>query len=149
MAQGYIRGARGHFQGKKLSLPRKAQHYAAKKEAVMTKKWGYWTFYSSNWTLRFKRTDPLCHFDYEIDLETVTSSAKMLDWLLQIKGKYIITSQDVTDLLEAFRYLFDPQCYLCSFGEDKRINNIPAHIRKVLKWKSGTQSASRGKIVQS
>lgn len=72
---------------------------------------------------------------YEIDLETITSSSQMLDWLLQIKGKAWASNQDITDLLQAFKELFDPQCYLCSFGEDKRIKDVRAHIQKVREWR--------------
>ncbi len=80
---------------------------------------------------------------YNIDLETITSSSQMLDWIFQLRGKTYITSQDLADLLHAFKDLFDPQHYLCSSGMDKRISNIPKHIhrerrrqRELEKWSS-------------
>lgn len=132
-----------------MNLPPIAHYHTTNWRTLMKTKrlqWGNWILYTSNWELRFIKEGQQL---YEIDLETITSSAQMLDWLLQIKGKIWICNDDIADLLQAFKHLFDPQRYLCSFGSDKRISNIPEHIRKVLTWRDGMKSASRGKITQN
>jgi hypothetical protein len=111
----------------------------------MKKQWGHWTLITSTWVLRFNNAG----WEYEIDLETITSSSQMLDWIFQVLGKSYICGDDITNLLHALRELFDPQANLCSFGSDKRINNIPSHIRREIKRRNGPPSASRRKIVQS
>lgn len=73
-------------------------------------KWGPWRF-ASNLTL-------VNDENYEIDLEQVNSSAKMLDWIFQVSKKgrdqYCVNS-----LVLAFNDIFKPQKNCCSFGVDK------------------------------
>ena len=53
---------------------------------------------------------------YEIDLERIGSSAAMLDWIFQIRGKAWATSTVLRDLLNAFHDVSGPQSSLCSLG---------------------------------
>jgi hypothetical protein len=55
---------------------------------------------------------------YEIDLEKITNSAQMLDWIFQIHRK-ARGPNAVRDLVFAFQELFDPQAKLCSFGASR------------------------------
>src|SRR5437763_13666286 len=72
------------------------------------------------WRLDAKRL-ALVHKLYEVDLEDITSSAAMLDWIFQIRRW--ATPQDIADLLAALHDIFHPQANLCSGGVDKRIEN--------------------------
>jgi hypothetical protein len=63
------------------------------------------------------------HYGYAIDLTDITTSAEMLDWIFQIRGKdWPGSPAEVTGLLTAFWHLLDPQRFLCSFGTSKRIS---------------------------
>lgn len=76
---------------------------------------GKWTFNPSNLTITLN--DPEV-YEYEIDLETITNSAQMLDWIFQIKKKTWVTHEIMFDLLTALNVLLDPQCNYCSWGEN-------------------------------
>jgi hypothetical protein len=53
---------------------------------------------------------------YEIDLESISRSSGMLDWIFQINGKTWSTARVTKDLLNAFDDVFHPQRNLCSGG---------------------------------
>jgi hypothetical protein len=65
---------------------------------------------------------------YPIDLERFTSSAKMLDTVMQVAGKTWATNDCVAGLVRALDYLLQPQGTLCSCGQDKKLTT--AQIRK-------------------
>jgi hypothetical protein len=71
---------------------------------------------------------------YEIDLESVNTSAQMLDWIFQVTAKTWHTDEDTAGLIAAFRDLFDPQANLCSCGMSYKINP-----KKLLDKKIGTR----------
>ena len=52
-------------------------------------------------------------------LNTFTSSAKILDWIFQLRQKTWVTDQDAADLLQAIQDIFSPQANYCSFGVDR------------------------------
>lgn len=83
------------------------------------KKYGKWQYNEKSRTLGYKVKNG---YFYAFNLENITSSAQMLDWIMQINGKVWGKGQCVADLVEAFDDIFDPQDSLCSFGNDKRIN---------------------------
>lgn len=80
--------------------------------------WGSWLYDHSNFTLTWH--DP--EGEYEIDLETITTSAEMLDWIFQVQGKGWMTAKGLADLLQAFEDLLHPQSNLCSGGRDKTMD---------------------------
>lgn len=65
---------------------------------------------------------------YEIDLEGITESATMLDWIFQLRKKHWVTNEVIGDLISAFQDIFDPQLTLCGSGEGKTIN-ARRHLR--------------------
>jgi hypothetical protein len=77
-------------------------------------RWGNWVFNPKHLTLTHSPED------YEIDLETIHSSAAILDWIFQIQRKVWATAQTLHDLLRAFRDILDPQANYCSFEQDIR-----------------------------
>ena len=58
--------------------------------------------------------------DYSISFERITSSACILDWVMQVHGKEWADPVDVYALLVAFRRILHPQGNYCSFEQDKR-----------------------------
>lgn len=58
-------------------------------------------------------------YPYEIDLETCTSSAKILDWIFQIESKTWCTPELLHDLIRIFRIILDPQGNHCSGGIER------------------------------
>lgn len=81
--------------------------------------WGPWQFHADILTLLLTDKDGL---EYEIDLEGITDSATMLDWIFQIRMKTWATDEIVGCLVTAFSDLFSPQANLCSFGKNKTID---------------------------
>lgn len=67
---------------------------------------------------------------YEIDLQTINSSAALLDWVFQ--AQRWASPQEVSDLLTALGAIFQPQANLCSGGADMRIGNPKRFLRQVI-----------------
>ena len=74
-------------------------------------------------------------YRYEVDLDTCTSSARVLDWIMQIAGKvwgstaaehYVI----VGGLVNALNAVLRPQGNLCSSGRSKHLS--AAQIRYLI-----------------
>ena len=85
--------------------------------------WGPWRLNARNLTLIHVPED------YEIDLESCVSSARVLDWIFQVSTKTWCTKDDAADLLTALHDVLDPQANLCSFGVDKRFA-VTRHLRE-------------------
>ena len=67
---------------------------------------------------------------YEVDLERCHSSAKILDFILQLHGKgQNITNDDFRHLMEAIVCCLKPQANFCSWGQDKRPD-----LDSILSW---------------
>jgi len=64
----------------------------------------------------------------EVDIECISDSAGMLDWLFQVRGKW--SDQEVLSLLQALKDIFQPQANLCSFGVNKRIPDPTKFLRQ-------------------
>jgi hypothetical protein len=78
-------------------------------------KFGRWTINQSRLTLAHDE-------GYEIDLEEMTCSAEMLDWIFQINAKAWATIDDLGQLVKALNEIFHPQRNLCGFGADHRLD---------------------------
>jgi hypothetical protein len=79
-------------------------------------KWGKWSL--------DEKDNLLVYGDdrYHIPLEAVTDSAKMLDWIFQLRTKRWFTAKDMSDFLEALNAIFWPQANLCSGGISKHLD---------------------------
>ena len=86
------------------------------------RRWGVWQLDSHRLVLIYIPDG------YEIDVEEITSSAQLLDWLFQVYRW--TTPQEHYDLMQAFRDTFHPQANLCSGGGDKRIEDPTAFLRE-------------------
>ncbi|GAA1871877.1 hypothetical protein GCM10009813_35210 [Brevibacterium marinum] len=78
--------------------------------------WGNWSLHIKDGYLEHTK-------GYEVELDTCRTSAKMLDWLFQIRGKSWATSEDLAELLNAFDEIIDPQTNLCSHGTSKSLSS--------------------------
>ena len=83
------------------------------------RRFGNWEFDRERLTLAYPVTR---NYQYEIDLEEMTCSAEILDWIFQIRGKTWATPQVMHDLLKAIQILIHPQQNVCSWGKDRRVN---------------------------
>ena len=75
-------------------------------------RWGDWILRSDNQTLEFIGEAGW----YEIDLEDITDSARMLDWIFQVQHKPWVTDAIMGDLLRAFHDIFHPRAKVFSGG---------------------------------
>jgi len=89
------------------------------------RRWGGWMLDAKRHVL------VLIKDGYEIDLETIDSSAEMLDWIFQVRRW--TTPEEMADLLKAFRDIFHPQANLCSCGADLRIENPTDFLQRRIK----------------
>lgn len=91
-----------------------AQGDAERDARLARRQWGSWRL----------RTDTreLVGAGYPIDLETIETSAEMLDWIFQVAEKDWADAKLLGDLILALRDIFDPQSNLCSFGTSRQID---------------------------
>ena len=89
-------------------------------------RFGMWELDGDRLTLELKNS--VLNTRYEIDLEQITSSAKMLDVIFQVQRKSW-GGPNVASLLEAFDVIFQPQANLCSCGASKEIEDISVFLR--------------------
>jgi len=75
-------------------------------------RYGKWTYDPRGLTLR------LDGLTFEVDLEDMTDSAQMLDWIFQV---FAATGdeKDICDFLWALEEILDPQSNYCSNGFGK------------------------------
>lgn len=57
--------------------------------------------------------------DYIIPLEGISSSASILDWIMQVQLKDWCQVHDLYALVLAFKRILDPQAHFCSFEEEQ------------------------------
>lgn len=81
--------------------------------------WGRWVYHPDPFVLRLAEDT---QDEYEVDLDHCTTSAEMLDWIIQVASKTGVTAEDLGHLVGALNYLFRPQAYLCSGGQDRQID---------------------------
>lgn len=58
---------------------------------------------------------------YSIDMERFTSSAQVLNMIMQVTNKLWADDACVAGLVRALNDILDPQATLCSGGRDKRL----------------------------
>ena len=63
-----------------------------------------------------------------VDLDRCTTSAEVLDWILQIRHKTWTTDQDVADLVHALDDVLRPQAKLCSWGVERGPIDVKAVV---------------------
>jgi hypothetical protein len=83
-------------------------------------KWGNWTLDAENRSLDYKNDK--YSFGYRINLESLTSSAPVLDWIAQVSEKTWATREDIGYLVQAFDEIFGLQGSFCGVARDKEIN---------------------------
>lgn len=86
--------------------------------------WGPWRLDTENCVLY-----PVEPYRYEIDLETCTTSAEVLDWICQIAGKTWADNATLAGLIRALDDILNPQSFLCSGGASKEITAAAIRAR--------------------
>jgi hypothetical protein len=94
-----------------ISGTRLMEIYATIPYPIHGDRWGKWEFDAKRLCLVFDGAG-----GYEVDLEEMTTSAQMLDWIFQVSNKAWAERKDVGDLIQALEDLLHPQGTLCSGG---------------------------------
>jgi hypothetical protein len=95
---------------------------------ITAKAWGGWRLNRDNYTLQLFDSDD--HWIYEVDLETCTDSAQVLDWIMQTQCR----DERYDGLIDALRDVLHPQRNLCSGGQNKILTR--AEIREIVEnWR--------------
>lgn len=81
-----------------------------------TEDFGPWRFDTEDLCLIHKEGD------YVIPLERITTSACLLDWIMQVNQKAWADPLTIFSLLVALRRILDPQANYCPFEEDRRVD---------------------------
>jgi hypothetical protein len=82
----------------------------------MSLQWGNWRFDAKHFVVAHRTSG------YWIDLASCTTSAQVLDWITQVRGKTWSKAQDVIDLIEALDDILGLQANICSNGRSKKIS---------------------------
>jgi hypothetical protein len=85
---------------------------------------------SGRWTLDAEQLVLRREENYEVALERFSSAAPMLDMIAQVRNKVFMTTTDVGDFVAALDDIFDIQSSLVPSGADRRIEDVPAFLRK-------------------
>jgi hypothetical protein len=79
------------------------------------RRWGHWRYDPKLLTLTY------LPYDYEVDLETCTNSAAVLDWVAQVAGKNWGTKA-VGSFVLALNTLLELQVNVCGSARDREFN---------------------------
>jgi hypothetical protein len=93
-------------------------------------KWGGWCL-QKNGCLVFPAYGEST--DYEVDLDTCTSAAEILDWIAQIAGKNWAGDACLSGFVRAINEILNLQGTVCSYGQNKRltVTEIRQRVRKI------------------
>lgn len=90
--------------------------------------WGNWQYKPNTHCLVINKIKDRVLWNYDIDLDECTNSAKLLDWIFQIANKTWIEGEDISNLILALDDIFDVQAHYCSCG-----NNLTFTPKQFLK----------------
>jgi len=93
--------------------------------------WGLWWFAADTHSLVLDDERGHGIEAYSIALDGITDSARMLDWIFQLRMKAWVTNDIIGDLISAFQDIFRPQGTLCGSGTDKKLD-AREHIERLL-----------------
>jgi len=74
---------------------------------------------------------PVKPYRYEVDLDDCTTSAQVLDWIIQVAEKTWADDATIAGLIRALDDVLHPQAHLCSSGASKTLNK--AKIRALVR----------------
>jgi hypothetical protein len=87
------------------------------------KKWGHWTLDAKSRSLVITTVNQygVSSPTYSINLESMNSSASVLDWIAQLNEKTWASREDIGNLVKAIDDIFDLHSF-CGMGQDRNIN---------------------------
>jgi len=92
------------------------------REKIKQNKWGRWKYNPDNHCLEIVKKHGSMR-SYEVDLDRCDTSARLLDWIYQVKHKSWISPDDIADLVYAVDDIFHTvQSLICSQGVDLEFN---------------------------
>jgi len=74
---------------------------------------GGWTYHPESLMVRYRVKGS---YEFEVDLETCTTSAEMLHWIFHVSTKRWATNEVIGDLVKILKKLLRPQLTLCFDG---------------------------------
>ena len=95
-------------------------------ERAKNTQWGNWKFNPELLTLTYEP------FFYQLDLERMSSSAQILDFIFQAHTLACLTDKDKSDLLKAIDGTLYPQNNYCSFGVERMTPQAHVKLMKSL-----------------
>lgn len=69
---------------------------------------------------------------YQVDVESMSTSAEVLDWIFQLHGKPWVQPADMASFLRLLRVVLDPQATLCSWGTEMGPIDVKRVVRDTL-----------------
>src|SRR6266487_1772983 len=90
--------------------------------------WGPWRLKTSTRELSVRVGK---QHSYEVDLDDCTTSAQVLDWMMQVAGKSWADDATIAGLVRALDDVLRPQANLCSGGRSKELTG--AAIRRLVR----------------
>jgi len=98
-------------------------------EEVLPTRWGNWEYHHENYTLQYVDEG---QWIYEIDLDRCTTSAALLDWIMQIQQKTWANPVDLRDLLKAIDDLLYPQANYCPLATKGNRMGRTVNVQRIL-----------------
>lgn len=91
-------------------------------------RWGKWEFDAESLVLKDRENG---RNEYEVDLESITSSAAMLECIFQVDIKTWLSREDIGNLIEALDNLLDPRVNLCSSHKGSVHRDVHFHASRI------------------
>ena len=93
-------------------------------------RWGGWKLQGRTYELTYQPFADAPAYAYPVDLERFTTSAEVLDMIIQMAEKTWATDEVLAGLVRAINDLLRPQATICSGGRNKTLP--PDRIRTLV-----------------
>lgn len=117
----------GQLHARVVAAHRLHRHWLTDDVVLADDRWLGWRLDAHAYTLDLVRDGVDL---YQVDLERCTTSARVLDWIAQVRGKAWADVGALAGLVRALDDVIDLQATLCSFGEDSP--RTPAVLRSLV-----------------
>jgi hypothetical protein len=69
---------------------------------------------------------------YQVRVKSMETSAQVLDWIFQVRGKHWVKPVDMETFLRLLMMILNPQGTLCSWGVEQGPIDVKATVYRVL-----------------